>query len=42
MTDKKSFADRVGDPATGDESPHAYQAPERRSYVWPSRSCLRY
>jgi hypothetical protein len=29
MTDKESSADKVGDHATDDDSPHAYQAPDR-------------
>ncbi|MCA1716686.1 MAG: hypothetical protein LC781_07430 [Actinobacteria bacterium] len=42
MTEEKSFADRARDPATDDDSPHAHQAPERRSWAaaimhrWPT------
>lgn len=42
VTDRKSFADGVRDHATADDSPHAHQAPERRSWadvlehLWPT------
>jgi hypothetical protein len=47
MTDKESSADKVGDHATDDDSPHAHHAPERRwtdvrSTSNPHWLCLRY
>ena len=42
MTNEKDIADRVCDHATTDDSPHAHQAPERRSWAaalmhrWPT------
>ena len=42
MTEKESFADKVRDHATDDDSPHAHQAPERRRWTdvmkhfWPA------
>ena len=42
MTEKESFADKVRDHATDDDSPHAHQAPERRRWTdvlmhrWPT------
>jgi hypothetical protein len=42
MTEKESFADRVRDHATDDDSPHAHQLPDRRHWVdflkhrWPT------
>jgi hypothetical protein len=42
MTEKESFADKVRDHATDDDSPHAHQAPDRRRWTdilmhrWPT------
>ena len=42
MTDKESFADKVRDHATDDDSPHAHQAPDGRRWTdvllhrWPT------
>ena len=42
MTDEQNAADRHRDQATDDDSPHAHQAPERRSWtgvlehLWPT------
>ena len=42
MIDKESFADKVRDHATDDDSPHAHQAPDRRRWTdvlmhrWPT------
>ncbi len=42
MTEKESFADKVRDHATDDDSPHAHQAPDRSRWIdvllhrWPT------
>ncbi len=46
MTDEKSFADKVRDHATDDDSPHAHQAPDRHRWTdflkhrWPTALAL--